>query len=307
MGREADVDRQHPELRQHLQDAPLGRDRQGEDDEIELGAAGVLDEILDAAHLRVAGDDVGRAGLVAVVEEADDADAALGLGIERLDHGFGRSAAADDGGAAVEPARARHRRYEKGKREPLENQGPGAEEVKAREPDAGEVAADLGEEHHRQGDEDDERPGGDDPQAEQKEGPERRHRIGAGGLEHEHRQCGKPDDGRRVGQVERHYLGQVDVVNEHAETGDDHEFRQPDRAFEHHRRVARADVDVGDTLSRRRTKLAARRACRPAIRDGGRGRLDEIANIEAAHTLEPILQARRSDPPVAPQPALAAV
>ncbi len=177
-------------------------------------------------ELRIAGDDVGRAGLVAVVEEADDADAALGLGIERLDHGFGRSAAADDGGAAVEPARARHRRYEKGQREPLENQGPGAEEVKAREPDAGEVAADLGEEHHRQRDEDDERPGGDDPQAEQEEGPERRHGIGAGGLEHEHRQRGKPDDGRRVGQVERHDLGQVDVVNEHAETGDDHELRQ---------------------------------------------------------------------------------
>ena len=97
------------------------------------------------------------------------------------------------------------------------------------------------------------------------------------------------------------------MVNEHAETGDDHELGQPDRAFEHHRRVARADVDVDDALSRRRTKLAARRAGRPAIRDGGRGRLDEIANIEAAHTLEPILQARRSDPPVAPQPARAAV
>ena len=49
---EADVDRQHPELAQHLQDALLGGDRQREDHEIDAGRAREFDEIVDVAELR---------------------------------------------------------------------------------------------------------------------------------------------------------------------------------------------------------------------------------------------------------------
>ena len=51
VGGEPDVDRQHPQLLQHLQDAAFRRDRQREDDEIDAGVAGELDEVVDGAEL----------------------------------------------------------------------------------------------------------------------------------------------------------------------------------------------------------------------------------------------------------------
>ena len=58
--READVDRQHPELLEHLQDAALGRDRQREDHEVDARAAGEFDEVVDRAELGDAGAAVER-------------------------------------------------------------------------------------------------------------------------------------------------------------------------------------------------------------------------------------------------------
>ena len=106
--READVDRQHPELLQHLQDAALGRDRQREDHEIDAGAAREFDEIVDAC--RACGrpaHDGRRAVVAAVVEHADDADVGVALRARaRVISASPRLAAADDDGAAVEPALA---------------------------------------------------------------------------------------------------------------------------------------------------------------------------------------------------------
>ncbi len=57
--REPDVDRQHPQLAQHLQNAGLGGDRQREDDQIDACATAEGDEVIDGPELGKAGDDGG--------------------------------------------------------------------------------------------------------------------------------------------------------------------------------------------------------------------------------------------------------
>jgi hypothetical protein len=74
MRSEPDIDRQDPELLQHLQDAALGRDRQCEDHEIDARLARELDQIVDGAELRAARAGDRRAILATVVEHADDAN-----------------------------------------------------------------------------------------------------------------------------------------------------------------------------------------------------------------------------------------
>ena len=91
MRREPDVDRQHPQLLQHLQDARLGRDRQREDHEVDAGAAREFDEVVDRAELGEPAHDVGRAVVAAVVEHADHADVGVALRLERLDQRSPRS------------------------------------------------------------------------------------------------------------------------------------------------------------------------------------------------------------------------
>ena len=140
---EPDVDRQHPELAQHLQQALLRRNRQGENDEIEPRAPGEFDQFVNAAELRETRDDIGRARVGAVVEDAKDAQIAVVLSGERAQHGFGRRAAADDRGAPIELALPRQRAHEGGEREALGHQRGEAEEIPAGEPDARELAVEL--------------------------------------------------------------------------------------------------------------------------------------------------------------------
>ncbi len=104
---EADVDRQHPELLEHLQDAAFRRDRQREDHQIDAGVAGELHEIVDGAELGHAGAARRAALVAAVVEHADDADVGIALRGERADQRFAVAVGADHDGAAVEPAFAR--------------------------------------------------------------------------------------------------------------------------------------------------------------------------------------------------------
>ena len=91
-------------LRSICEQALLGGDRQGEDDEVDPRVAGEVDEVVDVAELRVAADDVGRAVVVAVVEDA--ADAQIGVVSARRARSSRVSPAApppDDDGAPVEP------------------------------------------------------------------------------------------------------------------------------------------------------------------------------------------------------------
>ena len=91
MRRQADVDRQHPELLEHLQDAVFGRDRQREDHKIDAGAAREFDEIVDGAELLQAAAGGGCAVVAAVVEHADHAHVAVRLRAQRTDQAFAGS------------------------------------------------------------------------------------------------------------------------------------------------------------------------------------------------------------------------
>ena len=80
-----DIDRQHPQLLEHLQDAPFRRDRQREDHQVDAGAAGELDQIVDRAELAAAGHGGGRTIVAAVVEQADDAHVVVALRQDGVD------------------------------------------------------------------------------------------------------------------------------------------------------------------------------------------------------------------------------
>ena len=107
VGGEADVERQHPQFLQHLQDAVLRRDRQREDHQIDARAAAELDQVVDAAELGLAGAFGAGAVVTAVVEQADDLDAGILLPMQFFDHVRAGFAAADDHRAAGEAAFAR--------------------------------------------------------------------------------------------------------------------------------------------------------------------------------------------------------
>ena len=107
VGGKPDIDRQHPQLLQHFEDARLGRDRQREQHEVDTGAAGEFDDVVDLAEFRAAGAGIQRAVVVAVVEHAEHVDVGIILGLERLDQLFAVLVRADDDGAAIEPALAR--------------------------------------------------------------------------------------------------------------------------------------------------------------------------------------------------------
>ena len=100
----ADVDRQHPQLLQHFEDAGLRRDRQREQHEIDAGAAGEFDDVVDLAEFRAAGAGIERAVVVTVVEHAEHVDVGIVLLVERLDQLLAVLVGADDDGTAVEPA-----------------------------------------------------------------------------------------------------------------------------------------------------------------------------------------------------------
>ena len=104
MGRKPDIDRQHPQLLQHLENARLRRDRQREQHEIDPGAAGEFDDVVDLAELWAAGAGIQRPIIVAVVEHAEHVDVGVRLLVERLDQLLAVLVGADDDGAAVEPA-----------------------------------------------------------------------------------------------------------------------------------------------------------------------------------------------------------
>jgi hypothetical protein len=92
---EPDVERQHPELLQHLQDAAFRRDRQREDHQIDARTPSELHQVVDGAELALAGDFRTAAGVATVVEQADDLDAGIRLAPQLLDHARARIAAPD--------------------------------------------------------------------------------------------------------------------------------------------------------------------------------------------------------------------
>ena len=133
---EPHVDRQHPQLAHHLQDALFRRQRQRHEDEIDARQARELDEIIDRAELRDAADDQRRAIVAAVVEHAADAQVGVRFGLSASISDSAPAAAADDDDAAHQMAGARPAPHQRGQQTPARRAGRTARRVEGRRPDA---------------------------------------------------------------------------------------------------------------------------------------------------------------------------
>ncbi len=85
----------------------FGRQRQGDDQHVDVRDPGEFDQFADGAEFRITGNDRRRAHVVAVIENAADADVIVWLHFERADQAFGGLAAADNHGAPLHHAIAR--------------------------------------------------------------------------------------------------------------------------------------------------------------------------------------------------------
>jgi hypothetical protein len=138
---EPDIDRQHPQLLEHLQDAALGRDRQRKQDQIDAGLARELDQIVDGAELLMAANTGRRAPVAAIVEHADDAHVGIRLHRQRLHQRVTIGISADDDGAALKMALARPFAHQEEQRAAEAEQAGEPDDVIAAEPEAGELIA----------------------------------------------------------------------------------------------------------------------------------------------------------------------
>ena len=163
VGGEPDIDRQHPQLLQHLEDAGLRRDRQRKQHEVDAGAAGKFDDVVDLAELRAAGAGLERAVVVAVVEYAEHVDVGIVLRLQRFDEMFAVLVGADDDGAAVEPALPRPAAHQRAQEQPFGDQRSEADDEERRKPEPRNLAAELGEERGADEQQEHEGPGRDHP------------------------------------------------------------------------------------------------------------------------------------------------
>ena len=225
MRREPDIDRQHPKLLEHLQDAAFGHDRQREDHEIDAGPPRELDQIVHRAELARSGDRLRRTVVAAVVEQADHADVGIALIPHRLGQRFAGFAAADDGGAPRQPAflgPAPHH-DEQPAAERQQRQHP--DHVEAAEPDPRELVAGLGEERHADQDEEHHRPRRGEPEVLLLMAAERLHLVDVGHLERQQDQHGDAADRGEIlplHAVLRHHVADVD---QHADQRDQRKSR----------------------------------------------------------------------------------
>ena len=261
MRREADVDRQHPELLEHLQDARLGRDRQREDHEVDAGAAREFDEVVDRAELLQAGAGGGRAVVAAVVEHADKAHIRLALALQRGDEMLARIAAADHDRAAVEPAFAGPAAHDAVQKQAQAIEREQADAVVAREPEAGIHAAELREERDRDDHQKDDGPRDGEPRALADRIAESLDLIDVGGLERDHRKAGNRERGRDVVPVEDLAVSIVDIteIRRDADQRDQRELGRAHHSGDDDRGERRHDVLRGDKLRERgELRLCAR-------------------------------------------------
>ncbi|ODN71891.1 hypothetical protein A6302_00823 [Methylobrevis pamukkalensis] len=96
MGAEADVDRQHPQILEELQDPVLGGERHRHDQKVDGGEPGEDLQFADVAELGIAGHVFRRALVGAVVEDAEDFEFLAAVAFHGPDQRLGRRAAADD-------------------------------------------------------------------------------------------------------------------------------------------------------------------------------------------------------------------
>ena len=234
--READVDRQHPQLLEHLQDARFRRYWQREDHKVDAGESGELDEVIDSAELGLAGTQDRRAVFAAVIEQADEAHVAVGLRVERRDQRFARAAAADDDGAPLEPPLGgpmvdqtieAHAKADDGDRADREEAGKPYPRVKIAEPRK-EHDGGNDQEHHGERN--------DEPRAFAERPPERLYVVDVGGLKREHGQRGNPERGDGVIPTEPVGFDHIGKIDADADRRDQRTFDDAHDAGEHDRR-----------------------------------------------------------------------
>ena len=180
---QSDIDRQHPQLLQHFQDAGLRRDRQREQHEVDAGAAGEFDDVVDLAELRAAGARIERAVVVAVVEHAEHVDVGIVLLVQRLDQLLAALVGADDDGAAVEPAVTGPAAHQRAQEQPFADQRRKADKEEAGQPEPRHLVAELGEKGGADEQQEHEGPGRDHPRHLAELAAEHLHFIDVGGLE----------------------------------------------------------------------------------------------------------------------------
>jgi hypothetical protein len=77
--RQADIDRQYPQLLEHMKNTAFRRDRQRKDYEIYPGFAGKLDDVVDNAEIGHAIANRKTSAVVAVIKHADHVQIGIAL------------------------------------------------------------------------------------------------------------------------------------------------------------------------------------------------------------------------------------
>ena len=210
--------------------------------------------------------DVGRRALLAaVVEHAEDADVGVALRGERLDQQIAALVGADHDGAAVEAALPRPLPHQQEQRAPKADQGQEPGDVERSQPYSRIVVADLGEEGHPDGDEEDHRPGGGEPEILLLVAAEGLHLVDVGGLEREHGERRDAENGPDIAPLEPFDGNDIAEIDGKTDHGDQCELEHAHRAGDHDRRPGRRG-----RLARRRRGRRATRPSAPLPRRHGR-------------------------------------
>ena len=211
-----------------------------------------------------------RAGVVAIVEHAEDIDIGIVLRLQRLDQLFAVLVGADDDGAAVEPALARPAAHHRAQKQPLRDQQAEADEEERRQPQPRHLAAELGEERRADEQQEHEGPGRDHPRHLPELAAEDLHFVDVGGLEADHRGRGHAENGRDIFPVKTRQRHHITEIERHADETEQEKIGDADDTGDHDRRIGALHLLVGDGKGCRRQPAAAFDR-RPFRGRGGRG------------------------------------
>ncbi len=222
---EADVDGQDAEFAQHRQDALLRRDRQRENDDIDPRASCESDEIVNRAELLEAFDKDGRAGVAAIVEDAEDPKLSRVRRLQAPQHLPAEIAAANHHRAALKTSRVGKRIDKTGKTKPAGAEKCDAQRGPDGEPYAGHGVLGPEDVQRRHDAEHEECPDARHAKERAERAPKGWRRVETLGMESERRRCCAETgdrDVQRVGTVAGNDVGRIGDG-----AGDD--YRQPFR------------------------------------------------------------------------------
>ncbi len=231
----------------------------------------------------------GRALVVAIVEYADHANVAVDLSLQRIDQRFARCAAADDDGAAGEPAVAHpllDQHVKPGARGEQNHQADGPE---AEQPDARQRQIELEEKRHRDRKQEHHRPGGDHARHLIQRAAECVDLIDIDRLERDHRYRRDSGDGEDIGPAETLGREHIDIIDEGADERDQHGLEGAHEARDDDRRDRRAGCD---RCCRQRCRRQLSFGTRGHIRDAGCGsrssrRAQHFVSVQFEHLRRP--------------------